>query len=321
MTLLEACRQWTAAETEADREQVRERVRAALREASPAPGANGELMAFDEAIAGASAAATEDEARERFARVAIPDSGAPWPAMTAGELLDAEDEALDWLVHDLLPAGGTSLLIGTPKSGKSSLARTIASKVATGRPWLGRETKAGPVLYVALDERRATVREHVRTLATACAGHDAATLCERLHVAFGPRPADPIPALAALFDGIDPAPVPVVIDTLMKALPFEDANDYGLSGESMAQVTALADRTGTHVMLVHHARKDATDPTTAALGSTRLAADVDVIVSLRVDATDKRRLASFVGRDGVSAADLDVAFANDLDDAGRARSV
>ena len=321
MTLLEACRQWLEATTEADRERVREQVRAALRATPATTTANGELMAFDEAIAGASAAASEGEARERFATVTIPDSGAPWPAMTAGELLDAEDEALDWLVHDLLPVGGTSLLIGTPKSGKSSLARTIASKVATGRPWLGRETKAGSVLYVALDERRATVREHVRALATACAGHDTATLCERLHVAFGPRPADPVPALAALLEGIDPAPVLVVIDTLMKALPFEDANDYGLSGESMAQVTALAERTRAHFLLVHHQRKDATDPTTAALGSTRLAADVDVIVSLRVDAADKRWLASFVGRDGVSAADLDVAFADDPDGTSRARSV
>ena len=294
-------------------------LREQLRAAGADPGRRDGVIADAMARLFPSAADPERQRRAMIeAALAAPDdAGAlaalglradPWPAVTAGALLDEEDENLDWLVHELLPAGGTSLLIGTPKSGKSSLARTMASKVVTGRPWLGRQTKTGPVLYVALDERRSTVREHIRALARGCGGDDAATLCERLHVSFGPRPEAPALALAAKIERLDPAPVLVVIDTLMKAFPFEDANDYGLSGDSMAQVMTLAEQTGAHFMLVHHQRKDATDPTTAALGSTRLAADVDVIASLRVDAANERRLASFIGRDGVSAADLDVSF-------------
>ena len=157
------------------------------------------------------------------------------------------DDALDWLVDRLLPAGGTSLLLGTPKSGKSTMARILAAKTAAGFQWYGRKVKAGPVLYVALDERRATVREHVRTLAASTPGPAEAAMRERLHVAFGPRPNDPAAALAAMLSGIDPAPVLVVVDTLMKAFPFEDANDYGLTGESMAAVTtARYDRRPEH---------------------------------------------------------------------------
>ena len=262
--------------------------------------------ASDKAARDAALANLDPKARAAFLEAA-PE---PWPAMTAGELENAEDDALDWLIDDLLPAGGTSLLLGTPKSGKSTMARILAAKVAAGMPWYGRSVKAGAVLYVALDERRATVRAHVRELVSATSGPAADVLRGRLHVAFGPRPDDPALALAAMFARIKPAPVLVVVDTLMKAFPFENANDYGLTGESMAAVTGLAHDSGAHVMLIHHARKGAADDLpTSALGSTRLGADVDVLIGLKVDTADnRRRLASFVGRDGVSEADIDVSF-------------
>ena len=155
-----------------------------------------------------------------------------WSSVTTGALLDEEDERLDWLVNGLLPVGGTSLLFGAPKSGKSSLARVLASKVAIGARWQSRSTKGGPVLYVALDERRATVREHVRALVKGST--DANTLRGRLHVAFGPRPAGGVAALRAVIERIEPAPVLVVIDTLMKIEPFEDANDYGHASRAAA---------------------------------------------------------------------------------------
>ena len=261
---------------------------------------------------------TDPGEAERIVREHFAPAGAAWSTMTAGELETAQDGALDWLVDGLLPAGGTSLLLGTPKSGKSTMARVLASKVAAGMPWYARKVKAGAVVYVALDERRATVREHVWELVRFCPGPAADTMRERLRVAFGPRPDHPAAALAAMLSGIDPAPVLVVVDTLMKGFPFEDANDYGLTGESMAAVTDLAHGSGAHVMLVHHARKDSGDLTTAALGSTRLAADVDVLIGLRTDTNDKRRrLASFIGRDGVSEADINVSFA----DAGKVPNV
>ena len=270
------------------------------------------------ALARAGGASADDvAARMRSMLDALPVSGAAegWPVVSAGELLSEEDERLEWLVDGLLPAGGTSLLFGAPKSGKSSLARLLATKVASGAQWHGRQTTAGPVLYIALDERRATVREHVRTLANALGDFDASTFRSRLHVAFGPRPAGGVAALRAVVERIEP--VLVVVDTLMKLEPFEDANDYGQSGQSMARVTALAHDTGAHVMLVHHARKEgatAADPATAALGSTRIGADVDVLA--RVTVRDSRRLISFIGRDGVNVADLDMTFAGTGDASG-----
>ena len=262
---------------------------------------------------GKAAGASDDDAREaahanldpKARKAFLKTAPEPWPVLTARELVSETDESLDWLVDGLLPAGGTSLLLGTPKSGKSTMARILAAKAAAGVPWYGRTIKAGPVLYVALDERRATVREHVRMLAANTHKPVDDLLRERLHVAFGPRPNDPAAALAAMLTRI-PAPVLVVVDTLMKAFPFEDANDYGLTGESMAAITALAHNSGAHVMAIHHSRKNSDDLATAALGSTRLGADVDVLIGLQADPKDKRRrLASFLGRDGVSEADIE----------------
>ena len=80
----------------------------------------------------------------------------------------------------------------------------------------------------------------------------------------------------------------------------------------MARVTALAADTGAHVMLVHHARKEGAtpaDPATAALGSTRIGADVDVLARVTAHG-DGRRTITFVGRDGVNTPDLDVTIAD-----------
>ena len=139
-------------------------------------------------------------------------------------------------------------------------------------------------------------------------------------MAFGPRPGHPAVAFRAAVERIQPAPVLVVVDTLMKAFAFEDANDYGATGETMTAITALAHDTGAHVMLVHHARKDNTghaDLATAALGSARIGADVDVLARVLVAQHDGRevRRVSFIGRDGVNAADVDVAYAGREDGA------
>ena len=113
---------------------------------------------------------------------------AKWPTVSAGALLDEHEKSSDWLVEGLLPAGGTSLLLGKPKAGKSSIARILASKVALGERWHGRATKAGPALYVALDERRATVRGHCRTLVDGAKHDDRDLLRKHVYIAFGPRP-------------------------------------------------------------------------------------------------------------------------------------
>ena len=80
------------------------------------------------------------------------------------ELLAEPDERVSWIVDGLLPSGGLSLLAGKPKAGKSTLARCLALSVARGLPVIGRDTVAGPVIYVALEDKRSEVKKHLREM-------------------------------------------------------------------------------------------------------------------------------------------------------------
>jgi RecA-family ATPase len=64
--------------------------------------------------------------------------------LSLADLLQETDEALPWLVAQLLPSGGFSLLAGKPKAGKSALAQCLALVVARGESFLGRADDQGP---------------------------------------------------------------------------------------------------------------------------------------------------------------------------------
>lgn len=76
------------------------------------------------------------------------------------DLRERPDEKVAWLVKDLLPAGGASVFVASPKVGKSTITRQVAASVLLGTDFLGRETKQGGVLYVAIQEQRGEVRKH-----------------------------------------------------------------------------------------------------------------------------------------------------------------
>lgn len=80
------------------------------------------------------------------------------------ELLDEPEEEIPWLVHNLLPSGGVSLLAAKPKCGKSTLTRNLALSVARGDSFLGRATVQAPVVYVSLEEKRSFVFGHFRRM-------------------------------------------------------------------------------------------------------------------------------------------------------------
>jgi predicted ATP-dependent serine protease len=64
----------------------------------------------------------------------------------------------------LLPSCLISLLAAKPKTGKSTLARQVAVRVARGKKFLGRTTNRGRVVYLALEEKRDEVRKHFADL-------------------------------------------------------------------------------------------------------------------------------------------------------------
>ncbi|MGH8615539.1 MAG: AAA family ATPase, partial [Gammaproteobacteria bacterium] len=77
--------------------------------------------------------------------------------LQASELLAEVPEPVEWVIEDFLPTGSLGLIAGKPKEGKTTLVYELCVKVAQGLPFLGRTTKKGGALILAVEEHRRDV--------------------------------------------------------------------------------------------------------------------------------------------------------------------
>ena len=210
------------------------------------------------------------------------------------DFLAEPDDAVNWIVDNMLPTGGLALLGAKPKVGKSTLARYIAYCVASGLPCLGRATSRGPVLYVSIEERRRDVRAHFRIL-----GGDQDL---NLHVHVGPVPGTPTGAsreairrhritwLAGEIRRF--RPVLVIIDTWGRFVAVKDGNDYAEATEASEPLIELARSSGTLLLFTHHAKKGEAELIDSLLGSTAIVGSVDTVLLERRQRDKTRTLES-----------------------------
>lgn len=176
---------------------------------------------------------------------------------------------LTWVLADLLPDGGLGVLYGPPGCGKSFLALAWAMAIARGAPWLGHETRRGPVVYVAAEGGHG-LAQRVRAYRDAHAipdKVDAFFVIEPLSLLELKDVGDLLRAIDAGLTAdwadayfIDPAesrvnPQLVVFDTMARVMPGGDEN----SAQDVGRVIAAADRirreADCHVLLIHHTQK------------------------------------------------------------------
>ncbi|MDR7400554.1 MAG: AAA family ATPase [Armatimonadota bacterium] len=222
--------------------------------------------------------------------------------LTAADLLSQpDDESTTWLVDGLLPAGGLSVLVAKPKTGKSTLARALAVAVAQGREFLGRKVRQGPVLLLALEERPADVRRHLRQLGLRAD--------DPLLVAFelGPGQLEQLRAWAAQHK-----PVLVEVDPLVRAVRVGDMAAYSEVARALGGFVDLAHASGAHLLLVHHAPKisDGRLPVDAPLGTTAISGAADVVLHLK-RTPEGRRFLSSVQRVGEDLPEAEVVLGGD----------
>ena len=186
------------------------------------------------------------------------------------DLLREPEEQVDYVVDGMLPTAGLSALVAKPKVGKSTLARQLALAVARGEEFLGRKTIRGPVIYLALEEKRSEVRSHFRAMG-AKEGE--------VYLHFGTAPENPLSDLVRL--GYKIGPVLVIVDPLFRLARVRDANDYAQVLAALEPFLAFARTTGAHVAVVHHAGKSERAGGDAILGSTAILASVDTAVMLK----------------------------------------
>ena len=165
----------------------------------------------------------------------------------------------EWLVAGRLPCRGSSMLVGEPGAGKSTLARDLALAVARGRPWLDFRTRQGPVLYVHLEGDRLTVRAAFAKLGLA--PHDA------LHFVHSLQMSELRERIRERAKSIEPALI--VIDGLLPLLHAEELNDAGAQNSALDRILDLSHETRSHVLLVHDLAGTLAREMGQLLGSTR----------------------------------------------------
>jgi len=189
------------------------------------------------------------------------------------DLLEEPDEDPEYLVSDLLIAGGTSLLAARPKVGKSVTALNLCASVVSGASFLGWNTQKGPAIYVAMEGNRRELKHQIRSLGI--------TEDRDFHFHHGePRTDNPIEAISESIDAVGASLV--VIDTLVKLIPGVDINDYSAMSKALTPLEYIAHEPGCHIMFLHHMNKSREiEPGVGVLGSTVIQGAVDTVIELK----------------------------------------
>jgi len=192
----------------------------------------------------------------------------PW-----GELLQEPPETQSWLWDKTLATSSISILISRPKVGKSTLARSIATAVASGGVLLGRTVAPGTVLYLqfSAEGKRSELKEALL--------RSGVPLEDKIWIYTGPTVQDPIEALEKAV--AEHRPSLVLIDTMIRWVPVTDANDYSEMSRVTEAIATMARLSGAHIMMLHHAGKADRDMGDSVLGSTAIFGSVDTMLAMR----------------------------------------
>lgn len=142
--------------------------------------------------------------------------------------------------------------------------------VSRGEDFLGRTTTQVPVIYLALEEKRAEVRKTLAALGV---------INEPLHFHFGLAPKNGIREIDAL--AAETGAGLIIVDTLQKLTRIKDLNDYALVTNTLEPLLAVARERNCHIMLLHHASKAERTDGDEILGSTPLLGAVDTAIILK----------------------------------------
>ena len=239
----------------------------------------------------------------------IPPAGKQAPVIEdlgAADLLSKEFPPLVEPVEGLIVEGET-LLVGKPKIGKSILVMQMCACVATGKPFLGRKTQQGTVLYMALEDGDRRLQNRLQQIDKDCNDN------LRFHKA-------PITMDEGLFPALEdwiskhPNAVMVVIDTAKKVRGTKSgrANLYDIDVDEMSRLKAFADRHHIAVVLIHHfnkmrqTRKD-DDPFERISGSNGLMGTADTTILMLRDRDSNNAVLTYQGRD-VFGDDINISF-------------
>jgi AAA domain/Domain of unknown function (DUF3854) len=192
--------------------------------------------------------------------------------MRLSDLLNKPAVPVDYVLENVLIAGGVSGVFAKPKVGKSTFARNLCLAVARGEDFLGLKTRKGECIYLALEEREEDICKDFRAMG--------ANGSEPIYVHAASAPAEGIAALCDLVR--ERKPILVVIDPLFRLARIRDEKAYAETYSALGPLIDVAREIGTHVMFSHHAGKGMkADSVDSPLGSTAIGGAVSTLVVLK----------------------------------------
>jgi len=236
--------------------------------------------------------------------------GAAWRSgsFTAKELQSMRFSPISWIVPNIIPAEGVTLLCSKPKFGKSWFAYDLCISCTMERFTLGTIKPAQrDVLYLALEDSKRRLHGRMsKLLPTGVMWPEALTLkteWRRLHEGG----VDDIRAWHRHTKSKDGKPVLVVIDVLAKVRkPVGNRQLYEADYAALADLTKLANELGLAIVVVHHTRKMAADDLMEMVsGSYGVSGAVDTILVMATKASGT--VLDIRGRD-VESAELAIEF-------------
>ena len=199
--------------------------------------------------------------------------------ITAEELVNTPLSSPRWVVEDLIGVGVT-LLVGSPKVGKSWLALRLAECVSRGEPLWGFATCGG-----------ARIQQRLFRLADECS--DTFHLCVN-----APSLADGLLDEIAAFVIAHPGTKLVIVDTLQTVRQSSQRSAYASDYRDVRDFKGFADQFGIAVVLVHHQRKmDDPDPLNTVSGTNGITGAADTTMVLDRKRGEKRAILKVTGRD------------------------
>jgi phage/plasmid primase-like uncharacterized protein/KaiC/GvpD/RAD55 family RecA-like ATPase len=195
-----------------------------------------------------------------------------------------------YIIKNWIAENSISVVYGPSNVGKSFFCMSLAYHIAAGEEWVGNRIKRGSVLYLATEGGRA-FENRLYALHEKHGFND-------VSLAVRPSPInlydaeEDIAKIEAIMAEIGKRNEPVtvlVIDTLARATAGQmDENNNSEMSKLIAGLDAIRERTGVHIMLVHHSGKDASK---GARGASALRAACDTEIELSFDEETRVRTA------------------------------
>lgn len=193
------------------------------------------------------------------------------------------------LVDGLLDHGAMSVVYGDSNEGKTFVVLDIGFAIARGKPWMGKDTEQGGVVYVAA-EGGGNIRKRFKALRLHYQAHGVPMALVPCAVDLGGQGADVQPLLTLIQEAQqDVGKVAlVVIDTLSRAMAGGNENAPEDMTAFVRNVDRIRNAVHSHVIVVHHSGKNKAN---GARGhsSLRAATDTEIEVADKTISVTKQR--------------------------------